>query len=53
MLSKELNKILPVVGIGVASCALMKTIEAGYAWSAAFNALFLLYSAAVAMSRMK
>lgn len=53
MLSKELNKILPVAGVGVASCALMKTIEAGWPWSAAFNALFLLYSAAVAFSRMK
>ena len=53
MLSKHLNRILPVAGVGVASCALMKTIEAGHAWSAAFNALFLLYSVAVAFSRMK
>lgn len=53
MLSKELNKILPLIGVGVASCALMKTIEVGHAWSAAFNALFLVYSAAIAMSRMK
>lgn len=53
MLSKHLNRILPVAGVGVASCALMKTIEAGHAWSAAFNALFLVYSAAIAMSRMR
>jgi len=53
MLLKHLNRILPVVGVGVASCALMKTIEVGHAWSAAFNALFLLYSAAVTFSRMK
>ena len=53
MLSKHLNRILPVIGVGVASCALMKTIEVGHAWSAAFNALFLMYSAAVAFSRMR
>lgn len=53
MLSKELNKILPVIGVGVASCALMKTIEAGHAWGVALNALFLVYSTAITMSRMK
>lgn len=53
MLLKHLNRILPVAGVGVASCALMKAIEMGHVWSAAFSALFLLYSAAVAFSRMK
>lgn len=53
MLSKHLNRILPVAGVGVTSCALMKTIEVGHAWGAALNALFLVYSAAVTFSRMK
>lgn len=53
MLSKELNKIWPIIGVSATSCALMKTIEMGHAWSAAFNVLFLVYCAAVAMSRMK
>lgn len=53
MSSKGLARILPVVGIGVASCALLKTIEAGWPWCAAFNGLFLGYCAAVVLSRMR
>jgi hypothetical protein len=52
-MARELNRLLPLAGIGVASCALMKTMEAGWPWSAALNGLFLGYCVAVAMSRMK
>ena len=47
------NKLLPIATVGVASCALMKTIEAGQAWRASLLGLFLLYSVAVTLSRMK
>ena len=50
---RELNRLLPLMGIGVVSCALMKTIEVGSLCCAALNALFLVYCVAVAMSRMK
>ena len=50
---QELNRLLPLMGIGVASCALMKTMEAGWPWSAAFNGLFLGYCVALARSMMK
>ena len=50
---QELNRLLPLMGIGAASCALMKTIEVGWPWSAAFNGLFLGYCVAIALSRMK
>lgn len=53
MPSKELSKILSVVGVGVASCALLKTLEAGWPWCAAFNGLFLGYCVAVVLYRMK
>lgn len=52
-MARELNRLLPLAGIGVTSCALMKTAEAGWHWSAALNALFLVYCVAVALSRMK
>jgi len=50
---RELNRLLPLMGIGAASCALMKTMEAGWPWSAVLNGLFLVYCFAVALSRMK
>ena len=50
---RELNRLLPLTGIGATSCALMKTIEVGSLWGAALNALFLVYCVAVTMSRMK
>ena len=50
---RELNKLLPLIGIGAASCALMMTIETSEPLSAAINVLFLGYCVAVAMSRMK
>ena len=53
MLSKELSRILPTVGIGVAPCALLKTIKAGSPWCAALNGLFLGYCMAVVLYRMK
>lgn len=53
MFLKELSKVLPTVGIGVASCALLKTIEAGWTWCAAFNGLFLGYCIAVVLYKMR
>lgn len=50
---RELNRLLPLMGIGATSCALMKTIEAGMPWSAALNMLFCGYCVSVALSRMK
>ena len=50
---RELNRLLPLVGIGIASCAFMKALEANWHGAAAFNGLFLGYYAALAISRMK
>ena len=51
--SEAWNRLLPIACISVASCAILKNVEAGHAWQAAFNSLFFLYAVAVTMSRMK
>jgi len=51
--SEVWNKLLPIAGVSAASCAILKSVEAGHAWQAAINSLLLLYAVAVTMSRMK
>ena len=45
--SEVWNKLLPIAGISAASCAILKSAEAGHAWQAALSSLFLLYVVAL------